>query len=55
MNFEEMLSNIYYVLENAPKNVTITFNSLMTSFTIRDLTNTAILMDTLYNINKNIK
>ena len=54
MNYELLLSNIRYVLTNAPANVTITFLSLMTSVTIRDLTNTAKLMDTLYAINNNI-
>ena len=54
MNYELLLSNIRYVLTNAPTNVTITFLSLMTSVTIRDLTNTAKLMDTLYAINNNI-
>lgn len=54
MNFELLLANIKYLLENAPGNVKIFFNSVMTSITIRDIASTIDLIDSFHKQNNSI-
>jgi len=56
MDFDVLLDNIRYLIDNSPSNIKITFVSLMTSITIQDFDNTVELMDKFYNLNPtNIK
>jgi organic radical activating enzyme len=55
MDFNTLLTNIHYVLAHAPKNVSIVFQSLMTSFTIRDLSEMQQFISTLHNIDDTIE
>jgi organic radical activating enzyme len=54
MDYAQMLINIQYLITHAPDNVTIGFNSVMTSITIRDFDNTVKLIDSFYQINPKI-
>jgi organic radical activating enzyme len=54
LNFVKLLDNIEYLLDNAPPNITVSFNSLMTSITIRDFDNIVNLIDLFYAKNSNI-
>ena len=56
MEFDVLLDNIRYLIDNSPSNIKITFVSLMTSITIQDFDNIVELMDKFYNLNPtNIK
>lgn len=55
MDYEKLLENIEYLLKNAPTNVAIAFNSLMTSITIRDIDNMVDLIEGYYKNNSKIK
>lgn len=54
MDFKVLLRNIHHLLANITPNITVIFNSVMTSLTLRDFTNTIKLMDSFYNINPDI-
>ena len=54
MDYAQMLINIRYLIDHAPDNVDITFNSVMTSITIRDFDNTVKLINSFYQQNPKI-
>jgi hypothetical protein len=54
MKFSNLLRNINYLLISSPHNIRISFNSVMTSITIRDFDNMVDLIDTFYKINPSI-
>jgi len=55
MDFNLLLRNIQYLISNAPSNVIIKFNSLMTSLTIRDITATINLIKAFHSQNNKIR
>jgi len=48
LDFNNILDNLNYIFENIPNNIVISINSLMTSLTIRDISNMIKLMDKIY-------
>jgi MoaA/NifB/PqqE/SkfB family radical SAM enzyme len=55
MDYNVMLRNIQYIQNNAPPNVHMKFLSLMTSITIRDIDNIALLIDKLHTVDNTIR
>ncbi len=55
MNYQQMLANINQIIDNKPKNLEITFLSVMTSLTIRDINNTIKLINDYCKKSEDIK
>lgn len=55
LDYEQMLTNIDYVIDNAPDNIEITITPLMTSISILDLENFLNLVEVFHNKRSTLK